>query len=243
MKSNFFAKSVSDGTREHASIGVCPRAPPRPLGSATVPMRDPVADRNSPPAHMPRVTHSWPLRSMSFTLNGQQYNSAFQPKRLGNWEVPALREREPATRPPGHRTVTIVDDNGHLLPGMPKRMTSFSTGCEAGSAKRWPSSPLPPFTGVATMGYKGIQTDYLPTNTVYIRNNPDTVRADACHANPPLTLSRVPRIVGAAARQGDGSMGIHAVWAGMDGLTVPLSPPSPRPPPPPSHPFIAPMAG
>ena len=24
------------------------------------------------------------------------------------------------------------------------------------------------------MGYKGIQTDYLPTNTVYIRNNPDT---------------------------------------------------------------------
>ena len=53
---------------------------------------------------------------MSFTLNCQQYNNAFQPKRLGNWEVPALRDREPAPRPPGFRTTTVVDDNGHLLP-------------------------------------------------------------------------------------------------------------------------------
>jgi hypothetical protein len=88
--------------------------------------------------------------------------------------VPAMRERAPMPRPPGFRTMTIVDDNGHLLPGTPKRMTAFSTGYEATSPKRWPVSPVPPFTGVATMGYKGIQTDYLPTNTVYLRNNPDS---------------------------------------------------------------------
>ena len=85
-----------------------------------------------------------------------------------------MRERAPMPRPPGFRTMTIVDDNGHLLPGTLKRMTAFSTGYEATSPKRWPVSPVPPFTGVATMGYKGIQTDYLPTNTVYMRNNPDS---------------------------------------------------------------------
>ena len=111
---------------------------------------------------------------MSFSLNCQQYNNAFLPKRLGNWEVPAMRERAPMPRPPGFRTMTIVDDNGHLLPGTPKRMTAFSTGYEATSPKRWPVSPVPPFTGVATMGYKGIQTDYLPTSTIHLRNNPDS---------------------------------------------------------------------
>ena len=53
-----------------------------------------------------------------------------------------MRERAPMPRPPGFRTMTIVDDNGHLLPGTPKRMTSFSTGYEATSPKRWPVSPV-----------------------------------------------------------------------------------------------------
>ena len=111
---------------------------------------------------------------MSFTLNCHQYNNAFQPKRLGNWEVPALRDREPAPRPPGFRTTTVVDDNGHLLPEVPKRMTSFSTGYESVGYQRWPSSSLVPHSGAATMGYKGIQTTYLPSNTIYTRNNPDS---------------------------------------------------------------------
>ena len=65
----------------------------------------------------------------------------------------------------------IVHDNDHLIGA--KRSTSFSTGLDP-STKRWPVAATPPFTGVATMGYKGIQTDYLPTNTVYLRNNPDS---------------------------------------------------------------------
>ena len=56
-------------------------------------------------------------------------------------EVPAMRERAPTPRPPGFRTMTIVDDHGHLLPGTPKRMTAFSTGYEATAPKRWPVSP------------------------------------------------------------------------------------------------------
>jgi len=111
---------------------------------------------------------------MSFSLHGAQYDGAFAPKRLGNWEVPASREREPQPRPPGYRTTAIVSENGHLLPNVPKRMTSFQTGFEGTEPKRWPVSAVPPFSGVATMGYKGIQTDYLPTGTVYLRNNPDS---------------------------------------------------------------------
>mmetsp|Transcript_76600 Transcript_76600/g.151848 ORF Transcript_76600/g.151848 Transcript_76600/m.151848 type:complete len:118 (-) Transcript_76600:283-636(-) len=111
---------------------------------------------------------------MSYSFTAQQYDSAFQPKRLCNWEVPAFRVVDPPTRPPGFRTTAIVSDNGHLLADVPKRMTSFVTGYEGTAPKRWPTDPNAPFTGVATMGYKGIQTDFLPTSTVYMRNNPDT---------------------------------------------------------------------
>lgn len=151
------------------------------------------------PYHLPY--EPTPLGQMSFSLHGAQYDGAFAPKRLGNWEVPASREREPQPRPPGYRTTAIVSENGHLLPNVPKRMTSFQTGFEGTEPKRWPVSAVPPFSGVAvrqlrverarrcdtpdsvrvhchecaqTMGYKGIQTDYLPTGTVYLRNNPDS---------------------------------------------------------------------
>jgi len=108
---------------------------------------------------------------MSFSLHANQFNGAFKPVRLCNWETPAHREIMPANRPPGFRTEIIVDDNGHLLG--PKRMTSFTTGYEQTSQKRWPLAATAPYGGVATMGYKGIQTDYLPTSTVFTRNNPD----------------------------------------------------------------------
>ena len=81
------------------------------------------------------------LGTMSFSLGCQQFNNDFVPKRLCNWEVPAMREKEPVVRPPGHRTQIIVDDDGHLLPGTPKRMTSFTTGYENTCA---PSLQAPP---------------------------------------------------------------------------------------------------
>ena len=111
---------------------------------------------------------------MAYHMSAQQYDATFKPTRLNNWEVPAIREREPMPRPPGFRSVPIVDENGHLLPGMPKRLTSFSTGYETTAPKRWPVTPSAPFTGASTMGYKGIQTTYLPTSTVFTRNNPDS---------------------------------------------------------------------
>jgi len=111
---------------------------------------------------------------MSYSFSAQQFDNSFTPKRLGNWEVPAYRVVDPPARPPGFRTTAIVDASGHLLPDVPKRMTSFVTGYESTTPKRWPTDPNAPFSGVATMGYKGIQTDYLPTSTVYMRNNPDS---------------------------------------------------------------------
>ena len=123
---------------------------------------------------------------MSSSFHCQQFDSGFAPKRLGNWEVPADRVKTPLARPPGWRTISIVDDNGHLLPGVSKRMTSFPAS--GASARRWPSDPNAPYGGVATMGYKGNQTAYLATSTVMVSNNPDSVRS------PPQIAwsSRVP---------------------------------------------------
>ena len=125
-------------------------------------------------AHAVRLRIAFFLATMAYHMSAQQYDATFKPTRLNNWEVPAIREREPMPRPPGFRSVPIVDENGHLLPGMPKRLTSFSTGYETTAPKRWPVTPSAPFTGASTMGYKGIQTTYLPTSTVFTRNNPDS---------------------------------------------------------------------
>jgi hypothetical protein len=114
---------------------------------------------------------------MSTTHSAMQYNTSFAPKRLCNWEVPAVRATTPAAHGAGFRTQTLVDDKGHLLPGVPKMMTSFSTGYETTGSARWPTAqkgPSAPFGGSAGMGYKGIITSYLPTSQVTTRNNPDT---------------------------------------------------------------------
>ena len=112
---------------------------------------------------------------MAYSFKCQQFDSAYLPHRLSNWETPVHRVKTPTTRPPGYKTECIVDDNGHLLKGVARRNTSFHTGFEASAhGTRWPVSALAPFGGVATMGFKGIQTHYLPTSTVYTRNNPDS---------------------------------------------------------------------
>ena len=84
--------------------------------------------------------------------------------------------KTPVSKGPGGRTQFIVSDNGHLLPQAPKTMTSFSTGYETTTPKRWPDaqrSPIAPYGGAANMGYKGISTSYLPTSSVTLKNNPD----------------------------------------------------------------------
>ena len=126
---------------------------------------------------------------MSTSLNCQQFNSAYYPaSKLGNWEVPASHRVKDViiSRPPGFRTTAIVDDNGHLLPGVPKRMTSFSGTASSGNG-RWPRDPTANFSGSATMGYKGIQTLYLPSSTVMPRNNPDSVCATSTRAVRPCS--------------------------------------------------------
>lgn len=51
-------------------------------------------------------------------LNCFQFDKAYQPTRLGNWEVPKWH----LNRPKGRSTVTkvIANDRGHLLPGVQK---------------------------------------------------------------------------------------------------------------------------
>ncbi|VVC39830.1 Domain of unknown function DUF4812 [Cinara cedri] len=54
--------------------------------------------------------------SANYTCN--QFDKAFKPTRLGNWEVPKWH----LNRPKGRSTITkiIANDNGHLLPGVQK---------------------------------------------------------------------------------------------------------------------------
>lgn len=113
---------------------------------------------------------------MSQAHAAMQYEASFAPKRLRNWEVPAVRTVSPTAKGAGFRTQTIVDDKGHLLVG-PKLMNSFNSGFGSSSPKRWPEAqkgPIVPFASRATMGYKGISTSYLPTSTVFLKNNPDS---------------------------------------------------------------------
>ena len=60
----------------------------------------------------------------------------------------------------------IVDDRGHLL--VPKRPAAFVRDLPAWAASppRWPApSPALRAARAATMGYKGVQTSYLPRDT------------------------------------------------------------------------------
>lgn len=104
-----------------------------------------------------------------------QHEEPFVPKHLGNWEQPAVKARRENVRvaPRTEPTRFIVDERGHMLPGVPKKMTAFSAG-PYWTPPRWPEtadSHCSKFSGgaSATLGYKGIVTDYLPRNTTVIR--------------------------------------------------------------------------
>lgn len=60
-----------------------------------------------------------------------QYNNAFNPTRLGNWEVP----KRHLNCPKGRSTVTkvIANDNGHLLPGVQKANQKHWAGLYLGT--------------------------------------------------------------------------------------------------------------
>ena len=113
-------------------------------------------------------------------MQASQYQNAFTSKKLCNWEVPATeRARTPAAKHPAANGPTkfIVSDDGHLLRSSPSK-SSFITGYENSTAQRWPEHlPTSPYAGSSTMGYKGIETTYLPTSTIYLKNNPDSNEA------------------------------------------------------------------
>ncbi|KXZ56083.1 hypothetical protein GPECTOR_2g965 [Gonium pectorale] len=121
---------------------------------------------------------------MSRCYPGEQVEHGFNPKRLQNWEVPAVDKGQKITTSTGTRfgtltsrtgkTEFIVDDKGHLKPGVPKINNAFSTPADTpvfmDSAPRWPKeNPTWPKNTKATMGYKGIPTDYLPASTVSLK--------------------------------------------------------------------------
>ncbi|PNW75667.1 hypothetical protein CHLRE_12g536100v5 [Chlamydomonas reinhardtii] len=122
---------------------------------------------------------------MSRSYPGEQVEHAFNSKRLKNWEVPAVDKSQAIStstgtrfgtlQPRSGRTQFIVDDNGHLKSGVPKLEKSAfnftqTTPVFMDSAPRWPKeNPTWPKNMKATMGYKGIQSNYLPTNTVTLK--------------------------------------------------------------------------
>ena len=50
-------------------------------------------------AHAVRLRIAFFPATMAYHMSAQQYDATFKPTRLNNWEVPAIREREPMPRP------------------------------------------------------------------------------------------------------------------------------------------------
>ncbi|GAB4823938.1 hypothetical protein N2152v2_010984 [Parachlorella kessleri] len=112
---------------------------------------------------------------MSRLYSASQFDNSFRPHMLGNWEVADTHKQQPSNassptcKTEDGRTIPIVDKNGHLL--VKKRPAAFNKPpVYALSAPRWPQvNPSIKGTAAATMGYKGIQTDYLPSSTVPLK--------------------------------------------------------------------------
>ncbi|GLC46231.1 hypothetical protein PLESTB_001537900 [Pleodorina starrii] len=121
---------------------------------------------------------------MSRSFPAEQIEQAYNSRRLQNWEVPAEDKSKAVPTTTGTRFGTLIprtgktefiaDNNGHLKPGVPKISNAFNhpeqTPVFMNSSPRWPQeNPTWPKTEKATMGYKGIPTDYLPANTVTLK--------------------------------------------------------------------------
>mmetsp|Transcript_4020 Transcript_4020/g.7088 ORF Transcript_4020/g.7088 Transcript_4020/m.7088 type:complete len:136 (-) Transcript_4020:1628-2035(-) len=117
---------------------------------------------------------------MSRAFPAEQVEHAFNPRRLNNWEVTPTDKIEKCNtiiKGSAYSTLTsrsektdfIVDENGHLLPGVSKINNSFNRSIPvySKSVPRWPKeNPSIVAYPKATMGYKGIPSAYLPSNTV-----------------------------------------------------------------------------
>uniref|UniRef100_A0A7S0RRF2 Cilia- and flagella-associated protein 126 n=1 Tax=Chlamydomonas leiostraca TaxID=1034604 RepID=A0A7S0RRF2_9CHLO len=120
---------------------------------------------------------------MSRQLPGEQVEHAFNSKRLCNWETPRVDGSLQSTigggrfgtlRPRDTTTGFIVDEKGYLLPSVKKVNNAFTTThtmeVYQKTPARWPTQNASiKYAPRSTMGYKGIQTHYLPTTTVSLK--------------------------------------------------------------------------
>ncbi|KAG8466918.1 hypothetical protein KFE25_008297 [Diacronema lutheri] len=113
---------------------------------------------------------------MSRAFTAQQFEQSYRPSRLGNWEVPkSTAPATPTFRGAGYTTKILVDDRGHLLPGKARKASADDAPMP--QMYRWPEKRLlsqEKYTGAATMGYKGVPTDFLPISSVNIKTVPGT---------------------------------------------------------------------
>lgn len=96
-----------------------------------------------------------------------------------------LQVKKPSTsgKSSDGRTQPIVDERGHIVKGG-KKLTSFTPQLAAWQLcpTRWPApNPAIKGTSAATMGYKGIPSDYLPSSTVQIKTRAIPGEKDGVH--------------------------------------------------------------
>mmetsp|Transcript_42709 Transcript_42709/g.101398 ORF Transcript_42709/g.101398 Transcript_42709/m.101398 type:complete len:128 (+) Transcript_42709:168-551(+) len=113
--------------------------------------------------------------SQNYSANQFEYN--YSPSRLCNWECPkdpesgvktSAKSRWEKLKPRTSTTKFVADSSGHMLPGIPKKETAFVY--DMPHQVRWPkANPNILGTAKATMGYKGITTNYLPQSTVPLK--------------------------------------------------------------------------
>lgn len=108
-------------------------------------------------------------RAMSRNYSASQYEQDYLPTRLGNWQVPAVEQKlgtapsrhSTLQQPPKTTTMFMVDDRGHLKPGVKKINNSFriKLGPTDSAPTRWPKPSVSiKAAPAATMGYKGFKS-------------------------------------------------------------------------------------
>eukprot|EP00884_Botryococcus_braunii_P018064 jgi/Botrbrau1/4941/Bobra.0122s0023.1 len=108
---------------------------------------------------------------MSRNFPAGQFDQTYLPHKLCNWESENLSKKHGRPQQRTGRTATVVDDKGHLLPTISKRKAAFihDIPIYLQTPPQWPQENTLIISGPkATMGYKGIPTSYLNTNTVQI---------------------------------------------------------------------------
>ncbi|KAJ1641418.1 hypothetical protein T492DRAFT_919481 [Pavlovales sp. CCMP2436] len=116
---------------------------------------------------------------MAHNHSANQFDRSYKPSRLGNWEVPksepkSLGKTRTLAGEAVNTTRFIVDEKGHLL-DRSKKGSAFAVSMAVSS--RWPEKQglsNDTYPGAATMGYKGVATDFLPISTIHAKTVPGT---------------------------------------------------------------------